>query len=79
MATKSTPVPQFPAVTTSKALQVTARAPSFWRAGLQFTHAPRTVPLADLTEDQAQAIRDEGRPGGMLVVTELDDLPAQGT
>lgn len=59
-----------------KALQVTSRRQSFWRGGLQFTHEPRVVPLADITPEQAEAIRAEGEPGGQLVVDEID-LPAK--
>ncbi len=68
---KSTSSAQTPAVH-NRGLQVVARTASFWRAGLQFGHEPRTLPLADLTSDQQDAIRAEARPGGMLVVTEVD-------
>ena len=56
----------------TKGLKVTARADSFWRGGHQFTGAPRTLALADLTPEQAEAIRHEGRSGGQLVVEEVD-------
>lgn len=72
MATKKTPAAAGPA---GKALEVTARRDSFWRAGLQFTRDTRVVPLADITPEQAEAIRAEG-DGGQLVVAEVD-LPAQ--
>lgn len=55
-----------------KGLQVTARRASFFRGGHQFTGEPRTLALAELTPEQADAIREEGRPGGQLVVTEVD-------
>lgn len=58
----------------TKGLEVTARRDSFWRAGLQFTREARVVPLAELTDDQAEAIRAEG-DGGQLVVTEVDIDP----
>ena len=56
----------------TKGLKVTARAASFWRGGHQFGAEPKTLALADLTPEQAEAIRHEGRPGGMLVVEEVD-------
>ena len=55
-----------------KALQVTARRESFWRGGHQFGAEARVLPLSELTPEQAEAIREEGRPGGQLVVTEID-------
>jgi hypothetical protein len=66
MATKSKKPAAGPA---DKALRVTALRPSFWRGGLQFSSAtPRVVSLADLTPEQAEAIREER----MLVVEEVD-------
>jgi hypothetical protein len=68
MATSKKSVQAGPA---GKGLQVTARRASFWRGGYQFSAEPRVLALADLTPEQAQAIRDEG-DGGMLVVAEVD-------
>jgi hypothetical protein len=51
-------------------LKVTSRPESFWRGGLQFTREPRVLPLAELTPEQADAIRAEG-DGGQLVVEEV--------
>jgi hypothetical protein len=75
MATKkpAKPVAAGPA---DKALEVSSRRASFWRAGLQFTTEPRVLPLAELSAEQAEQIRDEG-DGGQLVVAEID-LPAKG-
>lgn len=56
----------------TKGLQVTARRDSFWRGGQHFSHEPKTVSLAELTAEQAGLIREEGLPGGQLVVTEVD-------
>ena len=56
----------------NKGLKVTARRASFWRGGLQFGADARTVPLADLTPEQAEQIRAEGATGGQLVVEEVE-------
>lgn len=56
----------------NKGLQVVAKRTSFWRGGIQFGHEPKTVALSELTPEQAQAIRDEGEPSGMLVVSEVE-------
>lgn len=71
MATKKQTQSAGPA---ERGLEVTARRDSFWRAGLQFTREARVVPLAELTPEQADAIRAEG-DGGQLVVSEVD-IPA---
>lgn len=55
----------------NKGLEVIAKRALFYRGGQAFTQEPRVVALADLTEEQAQQIRDEGAPGGMLVVREV--------
>ena len=48
-------------------------AGSFWRGGHEFTQEPRTIPLADLTPDQADEIETEGdKPGGWLMVVRVD-------
>jgi hypothetical protein len=73
MATKAKTKPAGPA---DRGLEVTARRESFWRAGLQFTREARVVPLAELTPEQADAIRTEG-DGGQLVVSEVDIAPAK--
>ena len=50
---------------------------SFWRGGQEFTGQARTIALDMLTPEQADEIRDEGdKPGGWLVVTEVDIDPA---
>lgn len=64
-----------PAGPAGKGLEVVSRRESFWRCGMQFTQTPRTLALADLSEEQAERLRAEGEPGGQLVVTEVD-LPA---
>jgi len=64
MATKKRPA----AGPADKALRVTAKRPSFWRSGLEFGATPRVVSLADLTPEQAEAIREEP----MLVVEDVD-------
>jgi hypothetical protein len=74
MPSKKAPAPAA-AGPADKALEVTARRASFWRAGLQFTTEPRVLPLAELSAEQAEQIRAEG-DGGQLVVTEID-LPAK--
>ncbi|MFN0185124.1 MAG: hypothetical protein ACKVQR_15025 [Aquabacterium sp.] len=55
----------------SKGLRVTARTDRFSRAGQHFGAGPVTVPLSELTEDQAARIRGES----MLVVEEVDIEP----
>lgn len=51
-------------------------AGSFWRGGHEFTQEARTIPLADLTPEQADEIREEGdKKGGWLTVTEVDIEP----
>lgn len=72
MATRKTAGPA------NKGLKVTARNASFWRGGHQFGAAPRELALAQLTPEQAEAIRAEGEPGGQLVVEEIDIEPAKG-
>lgn len=51
---------------------------SFWRGGHEFTQAPRTIALADLTPEQAEEIEAEGeKSGGWLMVVRVDiDPPA---
>ena len=61
-----------------KGLEVTSRNASFWRGGHQFTRAPRMLALAELTPEQAEAIRAEGEPGGQLVVDEVDIQTLKG-
>lgn len=58
-------------------LQVTSRRESFWRGGICFRSEPTTLSLADLTPEQAEAIREEGRPGGQLVVQEVQIVAAK--
>jgi len=73
MATKKpTPATAGPA---EKGLRVAHKSPtgSFWRGGHEFTGEPRTIALDKLTPEQADEIREEGdKPGGWLVVTEVD-------
>ena len=57
----------------TKGLQVTSKPESFCRGGQQFNHSTRVVPLADLTPEQADAIREEP----MLVVAEVDIEPVK--
>ncbi|HRD86154.1 MAG TPA: hypothetical protein PLF63_13400 [Rubrivivax sp.] len=54
-----------------KGLEVSSRRALFWRAGLQFGPEPRVLPLAELSAEQAEAIRAEG-DGGQLLVREVD-------
>ena len=62
----------------TKGLKVTARAASFWRGNHQFGAEPKTLALSDLSPEQAELIRTEGRPGGMLVVEEVEiEAPAK--
>lgn len=56
----------------TKGLEVIAKRPQFYRGGQAFNQEPRVVALADLTEEQAEQIRAEGQPGGMLIVREVD-------
>lgn len=58
-----------------KGLKVMTRVGTFWRGGRQWTTEEQTVSLAELTPEQAQQIRDEGAPGGQLIVEEVD-IPA---
>lgn len=51
-----------------KGLKVTARTDHFRRAGHVFTGEARVIPLADLTEEQAEQIKTEP----MLVAQEVD-------
>lgn len=60
-----------------KGLRVVSRSASFRRAGYQFGPEPREIAFSDMTSEQADLIREEGRPGGMLVVTEIDIKPAE--
>jgi|GEM_PF-3967617 len=55
-----------------KVLQVTAKRPSFWRGGIEFGHAPKFVPVSELSADQIKAIENEGKPDGMLIVNRMD-------
>lgn len=57
----------------SKGLSVVARAQQFCRAGLRFGPEATVVPLNELSEEQAEAIR--GEP--MLVVAEVDIEPTK--
>lgn len=72
MATRKTAGPA------TKGFKITARTASFWRAGLHFGAAPRTVPLAELSPEQAERLREEAQPGGMLVLEEVDIEPVKG-
>lgn len=58
-----------------KGLEVIAKRPTFYRGGQAFTQEPRVVPLADLSEEQAEQILAEGETGGMLIVREVDIAP----
>ncbi len=58
----------------TKALKVIALREGFRRGGHAFGAAPTVLPLAELTADQADAIRAETT---MLVVEEVD-VPAPG-
>lgn len=41
------------------AIEVISRRDGFWRAGRQWEHAPQTVPIDDLTEQQLDEILEE--------------------
>ncbi len=47
-------------------IQVTAKREKFRRAGFEFTHETRTIPVVDLSKEQLKAIKAEA----MLVVVE---------
>ncbi|MGE4501981.1 MAG: HI1506-related protein [Thiomicrospira sp.] len=51
-------------------LKVRAATASFRRAGMVFTRDPRVIKVADLTDDQINAIKSEPN----LVVVELDEV-----
>ena len=61
----------------TKGLRVVAKRASFWRGGQQFGFEPRVLSLAELSVEQAELIRAEGAPGGMLIVDEVDVEPAK--
>lgn len=62
----------------TKGLKVQATVDSFWRAQRQFTREWVTIPLAELTPEQAAEIREEGDlTHGHLVVVEVDIEPAK--
>lgn len=65
----------------NRGLEVTAKRASFMRGGQQFGFTTRIVALAELSPEQAEQIRAEGEPGGMLIVREVDmpDAPADET
>lgn len=60
-------------------LRITAKPEVFRRAGFVFTREPRIVALDDLkklTRAQAESLKNEGAPGGMLVIEEGEfDVP----
>lgn len=58
----------------TKGLKVIARRESFRRAGLTFSGEARTIPLAELTDEQVELLK--GEP--LLVVQEVDiELPKE--
>lgn len=57
---------------TQGVLKVRSATASFRRAGMVFTRDPRVIKVADLTDDQINAIKSEPN----LVVVELDEAPA---
>lgn len=60
-----------------RGLKVMTRTGTFWRGGRQWSTEATTVSLADLSPEQAEQIREEGAPGGQLLVEEVDiEAPA---
>ncbi|MDP3165125.1 MAG: hypothetical protein Q8N06_06680 [Hydrogenophaga sp.] len=55
----------------TKGLKVVSRPASFRRGGQSFTGEARVVPLSDLTEEQAEQIKNDAN----LVVQEVDIEP----
>ncbi len=57
----------------TKGLRVVARRhEGFRRAGIQFGPEATDIPLSELSPEQHEAIVAEGKPGGQLVVLEID-------
>lgn len=54
------------------ALQVTATAPRFRRAGLEFGKAPTTIALSALTKAQIADLKAENGKGLIVVDAEVD-------
>ena len=54
--------------TPGKGIRVISRPAQFRRAGYTFTSEPTTIDLAELTDEQLEALRNERN----LVVTEVD-------
>lgn len=57
----------------NKGIEVIAKTEVFYRAGRQWGQSPTVVPLADLTEDELQELRDEP----MLIVRDVE-IKAEG-
>lgn len=57
----------------TKGIEVIAKTEVFYRAGRQWGQNPTVVPLAELTEDELQELRDEP----MLIVRDVD-IKAEG-
>ena len=57
----------------AKGIEVIAKTEVFYRAGRQWGQNPTVVPLAELTEDELQELRDEP----MLIVRDVD-IKAEG-
>jgi hypothetical protein len=52
-------------------VSIIAKAPSFWRGGIQFFASQATeVAIADLSPTQVELLRHETRPEGMLSIVE---------
>ncbi|MFM9902142.1 MAG: hypothetical protein ACKVOT_14115 [Polaromonas sp.] len=56
-----------------KGLKVTARPPSFRRAGYSFTAEPRVIPLSELSQEQVDQIT--GDPSLVSHVVEIEPPP----
>jgi len=56
-------------------VSIVAKAPSFWRAGIQFfASQPTEVAIGELSPAQVALLRHETRPEGMLSIVE-GELP----
>lgn len=57
----------------TEAIEVIARRESFYRAGIEFGHAPTVVLLSEITAEQLDEIKNEP----MLITRDIEIDPAQ--
>lgn len=69
MATDAKAQPKTVKTTKVKGLRIVSRAPSFRRAGREFTSEPIEIPIDELTKEQVKALREETRE---LVVVDVE-------